>query len=95
MQSRWVDRDGTNGIIRAIIRAGFVNWQKLNKGESDFCNPIDELPQCVEIADSQIVLSSQRKKRYENSSDPFLRRQFHQKNDERRMTNDERMTNSE
>ena len=55
MQSRWLDRHCTNGIVWAVIRSGFVDWQKLNKRESDFCNPINKLPQRAEIADSQIV----------------------------------------
>ena len=76
MQSRWLDRDRTNGIVRAVIRAGFVDWQKLNKCESDFCNPINELPQRAEIADSQIVLAAQRKKRHEHTSDLLFRRQI-------------------
>ena len=82
MQSRWLDRDGTNGIVWAVIRAGFVDWQKLNKCESDFCNPINKFPQRAEIANSQIVLAAQRKKRHENSGDLFFGRQIHEENDE-------------
>ena len=82
MQSRWVDRDRTNGIVWTVIRAGFVDWQKLNKCESDFRSPINELPQCAEIADSEVVLSSQRKQRHEYTSDLFVRRQIHEENDE-------------
>jgi len=77
MQSRWLDRHRTDGVVWAVITAGFIDWQKLNKRETDFRNPINKLPQRAEIADSEIVLSSQRKQRYENSGDLLFRRQVH------------------
>ena len=76
MQSRWLDRHRTDGVVGAVIRSGFVDWEKLNKRESDFCNPINKLPQRAEIADSQIVLSAQRKQRHENSSNFLLGDRF-------------------
>ena len=82
MQSRWLDRHGTNGIVWAVIGAGLIDWQQLNKRESNFRNPINKLPQRAEVADSQIVLPSQRKQRHENASDLLLWGQIHQKNDE-------------
>src|SRR5262245_10053031 len=94
-QGRGLDRHRTDRVIWAVIRSGFVDWQKLNQGESDFCNPINKLPQRAEIADSQIVLTPQRKQRRENSSNLLFRRQVHQNNDEARMTNTETMTKHE
>jgi hypothetical protein len=58
LQSCWLDRHRTNGIVWAVIGARLVDWQQLNKRESDFRNPINKVPQRAEIADSQIVLSS-------------------------------------
>src|SRR5919106_3848499 len=95
MQRCWLDRQRTNGIIWAVIRSGFVDWQKLNKRETDFRNPINKLPQRAEIADAKIVLPAQRKKRHEHSSNLLFRREFHQENVECRMSNAERMTKSE
>src|SRR4030095_7064878 len=62
---------------RAVISAGFVDRQKLNKRETDLCNPINKLPQRADISDSQIILSAQRKKRHENSGDLLFGRQVH------------------
>src|SRR4029453_838935 len=88
VQSRWLDRHRADGIVWAVIRSGLVDWQKLNKREPDFCNPINKLPQRAEIADSQIVLSSQRKKRHENPGDLLFRRQIHLATDEHGLNTD-------
>jgi hypothetical protein len=78
---RWLDCHGADAIVWAVIRSRFVDWQKLNKLESDFCDPINKLPQRTEITDSRIVLSSQREQWRENSSDLLFWRKIHQEDD--------------
>ena len=82
MQRRWLDRHRTNGVVWTVIGSRFVDRQKLNKREADFCDPINKLPQRADIADSQIVLSSQRKKRHKHTSNLLVRRQIHLATDE-------------
>jgi hypothetical protein len=48
----------------------------LDKLESNLCDPIDKFPERADIADSQIVLSAQRKQRHEHARNLFLRRKI-------------------
>jgi hypothetical protein len=47
-----LDRHCANRVVRAVVGAGLIDRQELNKLESDFRGPIDELSQRAEIADS-------------------------------------------
>ena len=59
MQRRWLDRNRADGVVGAVIGSDLVNRQELDKFESDFCDPVNKLPQRGGVADSQIILTAQ------------------------------------
>ena len=84
VQRRRLQREGTDRVVWAVITTHFVDGQKLDDLESNLRRPINKLTQGLQIADPQIGLRPQRKKRRQHSGDLLIGREIHE-----RMTNGE------
>ena len=73
MECRRFNRYRADRVVGAVVAAHLVDRQKLHELESDFGRPIDELAQDRDVADPEIVLAPQPKKRRKNPGNFFLR----------------------
>ena len=65
------DRHRADRVVGTVVAADFVNRQQLDKFESTFRQPVDELPQRRDIANPKIVFAAQSKERRQNTGDLF------------------------
>ena len=83
MQCHRLNRHRADRVVRRIIPADFVDRQQLHHAKANLARPLNELAQRRDIADAEIIFSSQSKQRCENTCHLVFRRQIH----DQKMTN--------
>jgi hypothetical protein len=61
IERRRLERHRANGIVRTVIRAGFVDRQQLHAPVAQSRRPSDELPQRRHIATAKVMFTAQGK----------------------------------
>ena len=69
-----VQRGRADCVVRAVVRAGFIDGQYLHELEAGAGRPFDEIDQRCGISDAQIAFTSKSKDGCKNASDFFFRR---------------------
>src|SRR5689334_3429407 len=77
MERSRFNRHGADCVVGAVVRAHFIDWQQLDQFESNLRRPINEFTEHSDVADSQIIFTSQPKQRRQNAGNLFIRGQIH------------------
>src|SRR5690348_1976916 len=77
MERSRFNRHGADCVVGAVVRAHFIDWQQLDQFESNLSRPINEFTEHSDVADSQIIFTSQPKQRRQNAGNLFIRGQIH------------------
>jgi hypothetical protein len=73
-----IERERTDGIVRRVVVAGFIDRQHLQYRDAVLGAPINHLPHPIRVPDAEIVFRADGEDRAQNASELLVGRKFHQ-----------------
>ena len=71
-KGRRIDGQRTDGVVRAVVVAGFVDGQRLENVQAVLMAPIHHLPDAVGIANAEVLFRADGEDRFQNAGQRLM-----------------------